>query len=669
MSRNRHDGPGNSWVAASAYLLAGWLPVVLLTYLLRESILDARGGGYEFVAQALGRPEVPLLQKLALFRMDFLIVVLVIPLAVMLLIRRMGPRARGVVVVAIVVPFLSVLAIERACFIEVGTFLPIAVLQAGTTDVGRAFFLEYVPWGSLLKFAALIGIASVLPTLTTLLDRRHELDHRPLVLGVATAWLAILAMAGASWLVPLPPNPFQSSALVEATASFAGLTQQPLLPPRQGPKSAPQLVAEYRALTHAPIPNRADPYTGRARGYDVLFLVLETAPAECLDFDRPDGLPPTMRRLAATSFVATEHFTTYPLTVRAIFSIFSSWYPSNSPTTFIKQLGKTHWDLLAPGVVRSAKSAGYRTSVFAPEPVENWERDDLRYHALGFDDWFTPPAPKFFEWSDTTVTRRSMAEAEDMKALALLKDEIARAIGAGQRYLFSFQPQYSHGPWPGITATSTYDDVTAACKPLFATIDGWLGQVTDLLAARDRLDQTLIVVVGDHGIRTRSEYPGLAAGVQHDLTYHVPLLVYVPGVLTAPVRIDHLTSHIDIAPTVSDLLGFTEDRALEQGSPIWNPAIAGRTTFLFGRNYVGADGFVAGDKADMYNYAIKSAYSAPWNGHLGFSLQDLVPPSSDEAERIADTIGEMTNLQRRWAGLMVAEKYREAMVAPAPGAR
>lgn len=663
MSRNRHFGPGNSWVAASAYLLAGWLPVVLLTYLLREGILSARGGGYEFVAQALGTAEVPLLQKLALFRMDFLVVALLIPLAVMLLIHRMGPRARGIVVVAIVVPFLSVLAIERACFVEVGTFLPIAVLQAGTTDVGRAFFLEYVPWGSLLKFAALIGIASVLPTLTTLLDRRHELDHRPLVLGVASAWVAILAVAGASWLVPLPPNPFQSSALVEATASFAGLTQRPLVPPREGPRTAGRLLAEYRSLTGAPVPNAADQYTGQARGYDVLFLILETAPAECLDFGRPEDLPPTMRRLAQSSFVATQHFTTYPLTVRAIFSIFSSWYPSNSPTTFIKQLGKTHWDLLAPGVVRSAKSAGYRTSVFAPEPVENWERDDLRYHALGFDDWFTPPAPKFFEWSDTTVTRRSVAEAEDMKALALLKDEIGRAISAGQRYLFSFQPQYSHGPWPGITESSTYDDVTAACTPLFATIDGWLGQVTDLLAARGRLDRTVIVVVGDHGIRTRSEYPGLTAGVQHDLTYHVPLMVSVPGVLTETVRIEHLTSHIDIAPTVSDLLGLADDRALEQGSPIWNPGIADRRTFLFGRNYVGADGFVAGAQASMYNYAFASAYTAPWAGHLGFSLHDILPPTGDDAERIVDVIGEMTNLQRRWAELMIAENYREAMAA------
>ena len=52
-------------------------------------------------------------------------------------------------------------------------------------------------------------------------------------------------------------------------------------------------------------------------------------------------------------------------------------------------------------------------------------------------------------------------------------------------------------------------------------------------------------------------------------SFHVPLLVYAPEALRSTSNIASLTSHIDIQPTVLDLLGLEKGREFEQGSPIW----------------------------------------------------------------------------------------------------
>jgi phosphoglycerol transferase MdoB-like AlkP superfamily enzyme len=65
----------------------------------------------------------------------------------------------------------------------------------------------------------------------------------------------------------------------------------------------------------------------------------------------------------------------------------------------------------------------------------------------------------------------------------------------------------------------------------------------------DWFDQTLFVIVADHGARVygRAEIPLK--------TYEIPMLFYAPRHLR-PGRVDTLTTQIDIAPTVLGLLGL-----------------------------------------------------------------------------------------------------------------
>jgi hypothetical protein len=65
------------------------------------------------------------------------------------------------------------------------------------------------------------------------------------------------------------------------------------------------------------------------------------------------------------------------------------------------------------------------------------------------------------------------------------------------------------------------------------------------------------------------------------------ILVYVPAVVPQPVAINYPTSHIDIAPTLLDLLGIATGADLQQGSSIFSPGIENRCLFLE-MNFFGA---------------------------------------------------------------------------------
>jgi membrane-anchored protein YejM (alkaline phosphatase superfamily) len=78
-------------------------------------------------------------------------------------------------------------------------------------------------------------------------------------------------------------------------------------------------------------------------------------------------------------------------------------------------------------------------------------------------------------------------------------------------------------------------------------------------------------------------------GVLDDYTFHVPLLLYAPGVFSGE-HVHTLTSHIDIAPSLLDLLGSSNRPQYFEGLPFWDASKANRRVFFLGSSVVGCDG-------------------------------------------------------------------------------
>jgi arylsulfatase A-like enzyme len=122
-------------------------------------------------------------------------------------------------------------------------------------------------------------------------------------------------------------------------------------------------------------------------------------------------------------------------------------------------------------------------------------------------------------------------------------------------------------------------------------------------------------------------------------------LIYAPRALEHRDRITWLTSHIDIVPTVLDLLGVKGNRDSEQGSAVWNPALADRTTFFFAKPMFGADGYTQGGQFFMWHYFSDSVYqkSIP-----EFDPSDITPRKSAVAHAVTSNILTMGSLERAW---------------------
>lgn len=164
-----------------------------------------------------------------------------------------------------------------------------------------------------------------------------------------------------------------------------------------------------------------------------------------------------------------------------------------------------------------------------------------------------------------------------------------------------------------------------------------------MLEQQHQLDKTVIVITGDHGIRSSKEDSSFKSGMIDEYSFHVPLLIYSPKALDHPLTIAWLTSHVDVAPTVLDLLGVEAGREFEQGGPIWDTDLAKRQTYFFARSLFGADGYYSDGHFYMRNQLSDAVYQS---SAQHFDISDIIPKSSPQHEEVSRRLARMAGLQQ-----------------------
>ena len=97
-------------------------------------------------------------------------------------------------------------------------------------------------------------------------------------------------------------------------------------------------------------------------------------------------------------------------------------------------------------------------------------------------------------------------------------------------------------------------------------MDSLVGQFIKTLKDNGVIDQVIIAITGDHGLRFSYEFELLGHQFFHsDLTFNVPLLIYSPGLFDKSIPLPYLTSHVDIAPTLLFLVGVPTEGLIHHG--------------------------------------------------------------------------------------------------------
>ncbi len=94
-----------------------------------------------------------------------------------------------------------------------------------------------------------------------------------------------------------------------------------------------------------------------------------------------------------------------------------------------------------------------------------------------------------------------------------------------------------------------------------AYVDSELGKLFDYLKRNELMENTLIVLTGDHGEALGDHGETTHGYFAYNSTLWVPLIIVSPGIKTT--RVNEYVSHIDIFPTICDILGMKKPSFLQ----------------------------------------------------------------------------------------------------------
>jgi choline-sulfatase len=330
----------------------------------------------------------------------------------------------------------------------------------------------------------------------------------PRRLAVATLGLELLACSR--------PEPRKEGAPVSRSAAVTAVTSAPAAPPSAAP-SAERPREPMNVLLVSIDSLRADvPWLGYAR-----------------------PIAPNLTRLAAESIVYTRAYSASSYTAKSVATMMSGRYASTlyrDGRFFTRYAPSNHFlaEVLGEHGVRSIAWHGH----FYFDHRSGLEQ--------GFAEWRLVPGITFDPETDNDTTSDKMT-ALGIELLSKPENTGGRFF-AWAHYMDPHDQYLSHAESPqfGKKARDRYD------SEIWFT-DRWVGKLLDFVQAAPWGPKTVVIVTADHGEAFGEHGMYKHAFELWEVLTHVPLLIRVPG--ARPLRIDERRSHIDLAPTMLELLG------------------------------------------------------------------------------------------------------------------
>ncbi|MAE72428.1 MAG: hypothetical protein CME06_18400 [Gemmatimonadetes bacterium] len=306
--------------------------------------------------------------------------------------------------------------------------------------------------------------------------------------------------------------------------------------------------------------------------YNVLQIVVDTVRADHLGiYGYPRDTTPFLDAKATEGIVWDQHSSNATWTVPSTIAIMTSLVPQTHRVITPALALKEEWTTLAELV----KPLGYRTGLFS---VNRILLTGDRHFDQGFDHTSMLHRPdasatdEFFAWLDSTGTapfythiqyyggHAPYTPSEPFDSL-FVGDAHYGTLGDAPR----INPAGCKG---GIDAAAAVDSIldmdyyVAQYDALIAEDDHEIERLFEGIEARGLADSTLVLFTADHGELMAGEHDYYFCHVTfYEGNSHVPLVIWLPEAWQAshgPLRgfsLDGRTSHIDLLPTIAELLG------------------------------------------------------------------------------------------------------------------
>jgi choline-sulfatase len=283
---------------------------------------------------------------------------------------------------------------------------------------------------------------------------------------------------------------------------------------------------------------------------NVLLVTIDTLRADRLGaYGNRDGLTPTLDGIARAGVRYARAISHAPMTLPSHTAILTGLSPRRSGvrnnTTF-------RLDDRVPTIATFLKKAGYRTGAFVGAFVL-----DSRFGLAKDFDVYDDRLPHGDRASFHFAERRGDAvvkAATDWILGSNATNPDSRGANPESRtqnpwfaWVHLFDPHAPYAAPPEFRTGRTPYDAEVAYA------DAMLGRLFESLRSAGQLDRTLIVVTADHG-ESLGEHGETTHGLfAYESTIHVPMIVSGPGI--RPAVVPDAVAHVDVVPTILDLVG------------------------------------------------------------------------------------------------------------------
>lgn len=598
-----------------------WWPVLAFVCLSIYSRIQTKYFDGLLVSSGItGRPSLN--DLLFLYRQDLIIFGVILPMLTVWCFVKLRFFIAAMISVILVVLLQVLLYANLQTWGQVGSFLTWQALENGISFglSNPEYVGEYISVDGMVKLTALIAFSFGVLITGRLIWRRSWLIRIWGIAGlVSVAVCAILSSIG--YVSNMRAAPISGSFVLNAVAA--------LRDDGPGSASAPpasELNERYAQLARISQSTYQGPNFGVQKGSNLLIFVLETASIEFLDTRKALPDHPVLDELKGKLFVANNHYTTFPASAEGNLSILTGTYPPRAIYgTCLIDVPRTGGRL--PGPIAQLRADNYKTGIYAPYQSQV-PADKVVFESTGFENVvYGDMLPGSGDADKRTVDR--------------LTSDIAGWTRAKQPFAVAILPQIGHGPWSTSLGATVQD---RGAKLARIQLD-WLEEIVETLRAADQLDNTVILLTGDHGVRTSVEDQRVKVGMIDWYSFHVPLLMYAPRADYSTLDSSIPSSHVDISAELGELFGLAPLPSY-QGLALHNPERATRRSFLMAGWYFGANGYRDSNESAMYSDLLGTVYARS-DGKVDFNTKHLVVEEKRRAV-IRDRLSAMASLQEVW---------------------
>jgi sulfatase-like protein len=282
-------------------------------------------------------------------------------------------------------------------------------------------------------------------------------------------------------------------------------------------------------------------FRGAAAGRSIVVVSLESTAARYLGvYGATPDVMPNLSALAKSAIVFDNAYAVYPESIKGLFSILCSTYPSFDTAAGI------YAAVPCPSLASTLARDGYATALF----------HSGRFMYLGMDAIVRNRGyGRLEDAGDIGGHYNSSFGVDEPATVARLLDWIDR-VPAGQPFFATYLPIAGHHPYDTPEPGPFPDrDELGRYRNALHYADAALGALVRGLEVRGRQQNTLWIVFGDHGEAFGQHDGNFGHTFQlYDENVHVPLLVAAPGLFRDQIRVQRVVSLIDTAATTVDLV-------------------------------------------------------------------------------------------------------------------